>query len=49
MPTIHEGRFSRCDLRKMGLAVGNPAKFDRPLSTLGEVREVDITIREPRK
>lgn len=31
------------------LAVGNPAKFDRPLSTMGDVREVDITIREPRK
>jgi len=31
------------------LAVGNPAKFDRPLSTLGTVRELDITIREAKK
>jgi zinc protease len=31
------------------LAVGNPAKFDRPLSTMGEVREVDITICPPKK
>jgi predicted Zn-dependent peptidase len=31
------------------LAVGDPAKFDRPLSTMGEVREVDITIRPPKK
>lgn len=31
------------------LAVGNPAKFDKPLSTLGNVREIDITIPEPKK
>ncbi len=31
------------------LAIGNPARFDRPLSTLGEVRDIDISIHEPRK
>jgi predicted Zn-dependent peptidase len=31
------------------LAVGNPAKFDQLLSTLGTVREIDITIREQKK
>ncbi len=31
------------------LAVGNPAKFDQPLSSLGKVREIDVTIPEPKK
>jgi zinc protease len=30
------------------LVVGNPARFDRPLSTFGTVTTVDITIPEPR-
>ena len=31
------------------LVVGNPEKFDAPLSSLGEVRAVDIAIPEPAK
>jgi zinc protease len=31
------------------LVVGNPAKFDAPLSSLGQVKEIDITIPEPKK
>jgi predicted Zn-dependent peptidase len=31
------------------LVVGNPAAFDEPLSTLGEVNEVDVTIPTPGK
>jgi predicted Zn-dependent peptidase len=31
------------------LAVGNPEKFDKPLSNLGEVREIDITIPVPKE
>lgn len=29
------------------LVVGNPAEFDEPLSALGEVNEIDITIPQP--
>jgi predicted Zn-dependent peptidase len=31
------------------LAVGRPDDFDQPLSTLGKVNEIDITIPEPAK
>lgn len=31
------------------LAVGNPEKFDEPLSVLGEVKEIDITIPVPKE
>jgi len=31
------------------LAVGKPSEFDKPLSTLGEVRPVDITIPPPKQ
>jgi predicted Zn-dependent peptidase len=31
------------------LAVGNPEKFDEPLSVLGEVQEIDITIPVPKE
>ena len=29
------------------LVVGNPADFDKPLSSLGPVKEIDITIPPP--
>ena len=31
------------------LVVGNPDKFDEPLKVLGEVKEIDIAIPEPKK
>ncbi len=31
------------------LVVGNPQEFDKPLSTLGEVKTIDITIPAPRQ
>ena len=39
-------KYLRSDKLRI-LAVGNPEKFDQPLSSLGEVREIDITIPVP--